>query len=293
MQDHHHHPHSRKRIFGALILNLSFTILEILGGFYTHSTTILANTIHDLGDCFSLSLALLFSIIATRKPSHNFTYGYDRFSLLAALFNACILILGTCLILWNSLPNLLAPPIIKTKGMFWLALGGIVFNSLAVKYLKHEHQNLNEKILNWHLIEDVLTWVVVLIVSIAIYFSNLYILDPLLTIFVSLFILWNILRNLYTTIKIFLQGAPTSKLHTEVQEQLATLPYVKEAHGLHLWSLDGVRHVLTAHLVLNVELNKEIQSLVKKEISKRLARFHFSHTAIEFEQNFEACRDRF
>ena len=285
---------SSKKIGIALIINLSFTIIELIGSIYTHSSAIFANVIHDFGDCIGIGIALVFSLLSTKKASANFTYGYLRISLLSAFINGFVLLFGAILVIWNTIPKLFSPPPLKLEGIFILSLLGILFNFIAAKFLSHNKQNLqnlNEKILSWHFIEDFLTWVAVLIVSIIMLFSNLIILDPILTIFVSLFIFFNVFKNFNKTVKIFLQAVPDEHLHFEVEKHLSTLPYIKEFHHLHLWSLDGVNHVLTVHLVLEINVNSDIQNQIKEEISKRLKPYNFAHTTIEFEQKLEICRD--
>ena len=282
---------SSKKIGIALIINLSFTIIELIGSFYTHSSAIFANVIHDFGDCIGIGIALVFSLLSNKKASVNFTYGYLRISLLSAFINGFVLLFGAMLVIWTTIPKLFSPPPLKLEGIFILSLLGILFNFIAAKFLSHNKQNLNEKILSWHFIEDFLTWVVVLIVSVIMLFSNLIILDPILTLFVSIFIFFNVFKNFNKTVKIFLQAVPDKNLHFEVEKQLSTLPYIKEFHHLHLWSLDGVNHVLTVHLVLEINVNSEIQNQIKEEISKRLNPYNFAHTTIEFEQKLEICRD--
>jgi len=145
--------------------------------------------------------------------------------------------------------------------------------------------------LNWHLLEDVLGWVAVLIVSIVLMFVDWPILDPLLSIGFTLFILVNVLRHLGSTIKLFVQASPDPELYRQIRDQLVSLDLVSDAHHLHFWSLDGERHVLTAHIVVARELNSEERADLKERISVELADFELAHTTIELEYPDEACRD--
>ncbi|HEY9050199.1 MAG TPA: cation diffusion facilitator family transporter, partial [Gammaproteobacteria bacterium] len=200
MNEHNHHQHdaSSGRIGAAFFLNFSFTIIEFIGGILTNSTAIMADAVHDLGDTLSIGLAWLLSKISRKHPDDAFTYGYHRFSLLGALVNGVVLIAGSIWVLSQSLPRLINPEMPHVQGMFWLAILGVCVNGIAAWKLS-KGKTLNERILNWHLLEDVLGWTAVLIVSILLIFLDWPILDPILSIAFTLFILVNVLKNTYQT----------------------------------------------------------------------------------------------
>ena len=286
----HQHDVSSDRISVVFFLNFSFTIIELIGGVLTNSTAIMADAVHDLGDTLSIGLAWLLSKLSRKHPNNDFTYGYYRFSLLGALVNGVVLVVGSIWVLSESLPKLLDPEMPHAQGMFWLAILGVAVNGFAAWKLS-KGKTLNERILNWHLMEDVLGWISVLIVSILLIFFDWPILDPILSIAFTLFILMNVLKNTSNTIKIFLQSAPDNKMLDNIRNKLNTLDHVNAIHYLHLWSLDGERHVLTAHLEIDHMISANEQKQIKQEISKRLADFSLAHTTIEFELPEESCRD--
>ena len=286
----HQHDVSSDRISVVFFLNFSFTIIELIGGVLTNSTAIMADAVHDLGDTLSIGLAWLLSKLSRKHPNNDFTYGYYRFSLLGALVNGVVLVVGSIWVLSESLPKLLDPEMPHAQGMFWLAILGVAVNGFAAWKLS-KGKTLNERILNWHLMEDVLGWISVLIVSILLIFFDWPILDPVLSIAFTLFILTNVLKNTSNTIKIFLQSAPDNKMLDDIRNKLNALDHVNAIHYLHLWSLDGERHVLTAHLEIDHMISANEQKQIKQEISKRLADFSLAHTTIEFELPEESCRD--
>lgn len=175
-------------------------------------------------------------------------------------------------------------------GMIALAVVGITVNGFAA-YKLSEGKTLNERVINWHLLEDVLGWVAVLIVGIVLLFVDWPILDPLLSIGFTLFILVNVLRNLWATLKLFIQATPDKKTYKQVADALLELPHVADLHHLHFWSLDGEEHVLTVHLVLTENLDIETRSDLKQRIDNVLAPYALSHTTVELEDPNEACRD--
>jgi cobalt-zinc-cadmium efflux system protein len=300
MHDHsHNHSHSHShshnhgssnRIGWAFFLNVTFTIIEFIGGWLTNSTAIMADAVHDLGDSLSIGLAWLLNKLGGKSADGIFTYGYQRFSLLGALINGFVLIAGSLWVLSEAIPRLFEPQLPHALGMLWMALLGVAVNGYAA-YKLSEGKTLNERVLNWHLMEDVLGWVAVLVVAVVLLFVDWPILDPLLSIAFTLFILVNVVRNSIEAGSLLMQATPDKALHKQVLEVFLEVDHVTEVHHIHLWSLDGESHVLTAHLCLDAWVDAPKQVDIKADISRRLDAFGFMHTTIEFEFPDEACRD--
>ncbi|MFN3236508.1 MAG: cation diffusion facilitator family transporter [Pseudomonadales bacterium] len=287
----HHHDESTSRIAWAFFLNVSFTIIEFIGGWLTNSTAIMADAVHDLGDSLSIGLAWILGTLSKRESTSKFSYGYRRFSLLGALINGIVLIIGSIWVMSEAIPKLFNPEMPVVEGMFALAILGVTVNGYAAFKLS-KGKSLNEQILNWHLLEDVLGWVAVLVVSIVLMFVEWPILDPILSIAFTLFILINVLRNLWATTKLFLQAAPDADTAKAIHESLFSFAEVKDIHHLHFWSLDGEHHVMTAHLELNELVEPARQIQLKTEIADQLSGFGLEHTTIELEFPNEPCRDQ-
>lgn len=287
----HHHAHDKNECIGwTFFLNVTFTIIEFIGGWLTNSTAIMADAVHDLGDSISIGFAWLLSHFSDKQASSTYSYGYKRLSLFGALINSVVLIAGSIFILVEAIPRLSNPEMPMVEGMLGLALLGVTVNGYAVYKLK-AGTTLNEKVLTWHLLEDVLGWVAVLVVSIILMFVDWPILDPLLSIAFTLFILFNVVKNLKSTLDLFLQASPNKETQTKITDVLLLKSEVREVHHLHYWSLDGESHVLTAHLLLKEQFDVSTIKLLKKTIAEDLAPFDLSHTTIEFEFPDEVCRD--
>ncbi len=285
----HSHSHSSEKIGWAFFLNFGFTIIEFIGGWLTNSTAIMADAVHDLGDTLSIGSAWLLNKLGTKSATKEFTYGYRRLSLLGALINGIVLIVGSAWILYEAVPRLSNPEMPETEGMIALAILGVLVNGFAAFKLQGG-KSLNEKVLNWHLLEDVLGWVAVLIVAIVMQFKEWPVLDPILSIGFTLFILFNVIRNLISTLKLFFQASPDNRLLQNVTDKLLELDAVSELHHLHIWSLDGDHHVATVHVVSQFESKAEYLKL-KESVSNALQEFELSHTTIEIELTSEECRD--
>lgn len=285
----HNHSHSSEKIGWAFFLNFGFTIIEFIGGWLTNSTAIMADAVHDLGDTLSIGSGWVLNKLGGKGADTQFTYGYRRLSLLGALINGLVLLAGSSWILFEAIPRLADPVMPETEGMILLAILGVAVNGFAAFKLQGG-KTLNEKVLNWHLLEDVLGWVAVLIVAIVMQFVAWPILDPLLSIGFTLFILFNVGRNLVSTFKLFFQAAPDNHLPNKVTQAIQKLDFVKSLHHLHIWSLDGEHHVATAHIVARFESIDEYKCL-KQKIAETMERFEFTHTTIEIELLEEDCRD--
>jgi cobalt-zinc-cadmium efflux system protein len=210
--------------------------------------------------------------------------------LIGALINGIVLIAGSVWVLLQALPRLFDPVMPEAEGMLALAILGVVVNGFAA-YKLSAGTTLNEKVLNWHVLEDVLGWAAVLIVSIVLLIVELPILDPLLAVGFTLFILFNVARNTWHAVKLFVQAVPEHGLIEKVRKELLTISQVDSIHHEHAWSLDGESTVYTAHLEMGSPMSSEEQLWIKNQVAKKLQEFEFSHTTIELEFPQEDCRD--
>ncbi len=286
--DHHHHKTSGSNLKLAFFLNLAFTILEIFGGIWINSVAILSDAIHDLGDSVSLGLAWYLDKKSKKVANEQFSFGYTRFSLLGALINAVILILGSFFVISEAIKRLFSPEISDAKGMIIFALVGVAVNGFAA-WKVSSGSTQNEKVVSWHLVEDVLGWVAVLIAGIILYFKNIPWLDPALSLGISTFILWNVFKNLKETLYIFLQAVPNELSLEQIKREIRDIPQVESIHHTHLWSLEGAHHVFTTHVKIKSVNRLEEVIEAKAAIKKVLKKYPFSHYTVEVEMQEENC----
>jgi len=277
-------PEREKRVRLAALLNLAFTIVEIVGGFWTNSLAILSDALHDFGDSVALLASWLFERGARKLPDTNRTFGYQRLSLFSAIFSASILIGGSIVIIFQAIPRLLNPELVNASGMVGIAFLGILFNGLGFFQLK-KGESINEKVLSWHLLEDVIGWVGILVGGVIIYFWNIYILDPILTIGLTVFILYGVTKSLREALNILLQGVPRHINLEEVTADITSLEGVIGLHDLHIWSLEGETDILTAHVVLEERLLKNPNE-TQKTIKEILRKHHIEHSTVEIESEY-------
>jgi cobalt-zinc-cadmium efflux system protein len=286
---HHHHSHSSEgNISLAFFLNLSFTVIELIGGVFTNSIAIISDAVHDFGDSLSLALAWYFQRLSKKGSTRKYSYGYKRFSLLGAIINSIVLTVGSIYILSEAIPRLFAPQETNSEGMFILAVGGIIINGIAVLRTR-KGRSINERVVSLHLLEDVLGWAAVLVGSVVIYFTGWTVIDPVLSIGIAVFVLFNVFKNIRMTMPVLLQGTPQEIEPEHIINELRLIENIAGIHDLHIWSLDEGYNVLTVHITLKESLPAEALIELKRSIRTILCKEDIQHATIEFESINEDC----
>lgn len=278
----HKHRDDTKNLRLAFFLNLIFTVVEIIGGILTNSLAILSDALHDFGDSLSLGLAWYFQKVSYRKRDETFTYGYQRFSLLGALFTGIVLVVGAVIIIWRAVVRYGEPQETHAPGMIALAILGVIVNGYAALRLR-SGSSITERTVALHLLEDVLGWVAVLIGSIVIYFTQWYQIDALLSLLIAAFILVNAFRNLRSAFRVILQATPEDVDSKEIIRTIKETPNVVSYHDLHIWSLDGERNILTCHVVVSGSMTDDDRRQMRNVIKSRLKGMNIHHCTIELE----------
>lgn len=276
---------SDKKILIAFFLNLLFCIIEFIGGIFTGSIAILSDSIHDFGDSLSIGTSFLFERISRKKPNEKYTYGYYRYSVLGSVIQSVVLLFGSILVLYNAVNRLINPISIMYDGMIILAIVGCFVNFIAA-FATHGAESLNQKSINLHMLEDVITWVIVLIGAAVMRFTKWDFIDSLLSIGLAIFIIISSLKSLKIVLDIFLEKTPRDIEVMEITEHLESIEGVDEIHHFHVWSMDGFRSSATLHVVTNEDFRE-----IKEKIKKELAEHGISHSTIECERIGEVCED--
>ncbi|PKH08746.1 MULTISPECIES: cation diffusion facilitator family transporter [Planomicrobium] len=273
--------HSSKNIKLAFVINLLFSIGEFIGGFLINSVAIMSDAVHDLGDAIALGASWFLQKISNKDQDKKFSFGYQRFSLLGALLNAAVLIAGSVYIFTQAIPLLFNPEHSNAQGMIWFALAGVIINGYAAFKL-HKGKSVNEGVLSWHMLEDVLGWAAVLIVGIVLLFKDIHILDPILSLAIALFILFNVIRNLIKTMKILLEGVPEGVDIKEVQSKIEGISGVQSVRQLNIWSIDGEENALNLHLSVEAKSLGETNT-IKEKVREATSGLKIKHSTIEVE----------
>ena len=291
---HHHHHHSHGAVIGrmrfAFLLNLGFALVELVGGYLTNSVAIMSDALHDFGDALAMIIAIVMEKVSHKSSDHKFSYGYRRFSVLGAVITGIVLIVGSIFILIEAVPRLINPQQVHANGMLFLAVFGVAINGFAALRVS-KGTSLNEKMLMWHMIEDVLGWVLVLFGALIMKFFDIPQIDAGMAIALSLWILFNVFRNLREAMKVFLMASPSGASVEEVSAEIKKVEKVVDVHHAHLWSLDGENHVFTGHVVLDASANPGDMQKVKEQVKALVKNFGIVEATIETELSEVTCID--
>lgn len=278
---------TQRNILIAFLLNLGFSIFELLGGIFTGSVAIISDAVHDFGDAISIGASWILEKKSKRKPDARHTYGYARYSVLGAAITNMILLVGSVFVIYNAILRVFHPVQIHSDGMIVMAIFGVAMNLVAA-WFTHGGHSLNEKAVNLHMLEDVLGWVVVLLGGIVIRFTDFTWIDPLMSIGVAVFILIHAVKGTGAVLDVFLEKAPQDVDAEELKQHLQNMPRVTDVHHFHIWTMDGQNHYATMHIVA-VSCN----ALAMKDAIRRECLAHgIGHVTIELEEEGEPCQER-
>ena len=276
---------TEKNIFIAFVLNLAFSIFEFIGGIFTGSVAIISDAIHDIGDSISIGAAFFLEKKSKKQPDEKYTYGYARYSVIGSVLTTLILLFGSAMVIYNAVLRIINPSEINYNGMIIFAIVGVCVN-FGAAILTRDGDSLNQKAVNLHMLEDVLGWVIVLIGAIAMRFTDLYIIDPLMSIGVAIFILINALKNLKDVLNLFLEKTPHGINIGEITEHICEVEGVLGVHHIHVWSMDGHNNYATMHVVVNGDAH-----IIKDKIRDELREHGIGHVTLELEAEDEHCHE--
>ena len=258
---------TKHAVWLAFFLNLSYAIVEFIAGGLFGSSAVLADSVHDMGDAIAIGVSAFLETISNREEDSHYTLGYKRFSLLGAMVTAVILMTGSVLVILGNITKLFHPQAVNDEGILWLGIIAISVNVIASLVVR-KGKTKNESILSLHFLEDTLGWVAVILMAIVLRFTDWYILDPLLSLVISIFILSKAIPRFWSTLKIFLDAVPEGVDIKQVKSDLEQLDHVASLNQLNLWTMDGLEKNAIVHVCLehvnHMEVCKEfIRTLLK------------------------------
>ena len=258
---------TKHAVWLAFFLNLSYAIIEFIAGGVFGSSAVLADSVHDLGDAVAIGVSAVLETISNREEDSRYTLGYKRFSLLGALITAVILMTGSVFVILENITKIFHPQPVNDEGILWLGIIAVTINVLASLVVRNG-KTKNESILSLHFLEDTLGWVAVILMAIILRFTDWYILDPLLSLVISFFILSKAIPRFWSTLKIFLDAVPEGVDIKQVKSRLEQLDYVASVNQINLWTMDGLEKNAIIHVCLehikHMEVCKEsIRDLLK------------------------------
>ena len=270
----------------AFLLNLSFAIVEFIAGGIFGSSAVLADSVHDFGDAIAIGISAFLESISNRKEDSHYTLGYKRFSLLGAMVTAVILMTGSGMVILENVSKLFHPQPVNEEGLLWLGIIAISVNVLASLVIR-KGQTKNESILSLHFLEDTLGWLAVILMAIVLRYTDWYILDPLLSLAISLFILSKAIPRFWSTLRIFLDAVPEGVDIKQVKNDLEQLDNVASINQLNLWTMDGLEKNAIVHVCLDHVKHMEV---CKESIRGLLKESGFQNVTIEVDEDLATHR---
>lgn len=274
---------TENNILIAFILNLSFSIFELIGGIFIGSIAIVSDAFHDFGDAASIAISYFLEKHSKKQADEIYTYGYTRYSAMGGFITTLILILGSILMIYNAIKRIILPIDIDYKAMIVFAIVGVCVNSCAVIFTRHG-DSINQKAVNLHMLEDVLGWIVTLIGAILMNFTDLSIIDPIMSIAISIFIFIKAFANLREIKELFLEKVPANINLSQVQAQIKKIKGIIDVHHIHIWRIDSKNIIATMHVVTNID-----HQIIKEAIREQLKNYNICHVTIELESSTEDC----
>jgi cobalt-zinc-cadmium efflux system protein len=282
---HHHHDVSGTKLFITIILNIIITLAQIIGGIYSGSLALLSDALHNFSDVMALVISYVTNRMSKRSPTQAQTFGYKRAEILAALFNASVLIGIGFFLMTEAVHKFLNPEPIGSLIVIALAILSIILNAASVLLIKDDaHHNINIRSAYIHLLTDVMTSVVVLIGGVAMYYFELFWIDPLISILIAIYLIYAAYGILKESISILMQFTPQHIDITAIEESVCQHPELHNIHHIHIWQLNDHEIFLEAHIDFKEDLSLEKVTHICNNLEKMIkGNFHITHVTLQSE----------
>lgn len=271
----------------AFLLNLAFSIVEAIGGILTNSISIISDSLHNLGDSITIGINYIFEKKSKKLPNKEYSYGYLRYTMLGSLIASFILLVGSVIIIYNVVPRLIKPLSVNYDAMIIFGIFGLLINLYAtIKIMRSKDK---DKKINTHMIEDTVIWLFILTGSICIKVFDLVIIDPILSLLIAVYILYQVYKYMKNIYNIFMEKVPKNVKIDEIKKDIESNENIDNVHHIHIWSMDGVNNYMTAHIRLNKILNEEEIIKTKNDVKNKLKEDKINHITLEVEYFNEKC----
>jgi len=291
---HHHHPVNLEKVNRAfvigIVLNFLFVVIEVIAGLSIHSLSLLSDAGHNLADVASLAMALIAIRLLKIKPTEKYTYGYKKTTILVALLNAAILLISLGAIGYEAIHRLMEPQQLPGLKISVVAAIGIVINAVtALLFMRDRENDLNVRGAFLHLLSDAIVSAALVAGGIAIYFTGLFWIDPVLSLLVAVVILFSTWQLLRDSLRLSLDGVPQGIEIKKIRESISRIPGVKDFHHIHVWAISTTENALTAHLCVERNAGMELIEKLKHTIKHELLHLNIQHSTLEIETEDAPC----
>lgn len=277
-----YHEKASGNLFFAFILNIVFNVIVLIGSLLTNSMSIFADSLHDITDTISIGISWILEKVSTKEKNDSYTYGYRRFSILGASITSVFVILISIIVIIESISRLFNIVTPDAEGMLIVAILGILFKGISA-YKLHGGITFNERAILLHLLGDIFEWIAILIISIILIFVDLPFLDPLVSIGISIWLIYTLSKTLIQSLYVLLQKSPSSVDVKELKDLILSIEGINSIEDIHIWSLDGVESIFSIKVTTNIKNH----SSIKKEIRNITSKCNIADSTIEIIEESE------
>ncbi len=284
--DHNHTAEARQgsSLIVSIVLNLGFAVVELVAGLAANSLALVADAVHDSSDAVALGLSYFGLRLSARAPDRRRTFGYKKVRILTAFINALVLALLTAFIVRAAVLRIFRPEPVQSPVLIFVAIAGLAINGAAVLLLRRDQHSLNIRAAMWHLMEDFLGWVVVLVGGIVIHFTGWFWIDPVLSLLVSAFVIWGAWSVFRESTRILIDSTPQDLSFDEIHDFIVGFdPQIAETHDLHIWTIGEGERALMAHLVVADGPVSSFHPLLARLETALHERYGIGHVTFELE----------
>jgi cobalt-zinc-cadmium efflux system protein len=288
------HAHKENNKEGRLIisagLNFATTVAQIIGGIFSGSLSLISDALHNFSDTVALVISFFAVRLAKRKNTEAQTFGYKRAEILAALFNACVLVVVSIFLFKEAIVRFTHPHPINSVLMLSIASVGLIANIISVFLLKaYAHEDLNVRAAYVHLFSDFLSSIAVIIGACAIFISKAYWIDPALTILIGIYVLKEGYKIIEESTRILMQHVPKGINLREIQARIEGIDGVRDIHHAHLWAVTERDIHFEAHINVSRDMPVSETCLLVKQVEETLKE-HFAITHVTLQIEFNSCK---
>jgi cobalt-zinc-cadmium efflux system protein len=287
---HHHTPRTRTVLLVSLVVTLLFVALEAMAGWWSGSLALLSDAGHNFTDAFGLGLATVAITLETKPGDHIRTFGYQRTEVLAAFLNALMLVALSVFLIWEGVERMRSPEPVADQVMWIVAAVGLVVNSV-IAFGLGGHRDLNMQAAFLHQLGDAVSCLAIIIGAVVIHYTGWVMVDPVLSILMSLVIIWTAWDIFRDSLNILLEGLPKGLILADVLGAIRAVPHVCEVHDLHIWNLGSDARALSCHVVIEDMSTLESEAVLAGMNRVLADRFEIHHTTIQFEHTRCAVAD--
>lgn len=271
------------RLIISLALNLAIFLVELVAGIFSHSLALISDSMHNLSDVSSILITLSASKLSLKKATYTKTFGFKRAETIAAILNVTLLLLTAAFLFWKGIERIQHPEPVEGEIIIWVSLVALIANSMAVYILKKGAScDLSIKSTIVHLVSDAISSLGVLAVGITLYFTkSYYILDPILSIGIALFILWNCWEILKEGLNILLEGVPKDIDLDKIKSRLEVVEEIQNVHHIHVWGISSQHINASLHILLRDCQLSEAERVMAQSCKILLEEFGINHVTIQ------------